>query len=123
MAYSMIGDAVALKKAGRSKAIVSARVAAQAAIKAKILPLQSRGAADAKAGKYAPPPTAPAPDFDTMNYQAGWLATGAALPSGVVRIGAGGRLVEEESPAGSKTPLIIAAAVAVAAVSFLVLRR
>ena len=109
MAYSMIGDAA--RDESKRKAIAIARVEAQAAIKAKILPLQSRGAADAKAGKYAPPPTAPAPDFDTMNYQAGWLATGAALPSGVVRIGAGGRLVEEESPEGSKTPLIIAAAV------------
>ena len=123
MAYSMIGDAAALDKSKRSKAIASARVAAQAAIAAKILPMQSRGAADAKAGKYTPPTPVPAPDFDTQNYQAGWLSTGVALPPGVVRIGDGGRLVEEESPAGSKTPLIIAAAVAVAAVSFLVLRR
>jgi peptidoglycan hydrolase-like protein with peptidoglycan-binding domain len=79
-----------VKPLTKAEAIAKAKEAAKAKTAAKISTMNQRGVADAKAGKYAAPvPTAP-PDFDTMNYQAGWLSTGAALPPGVVRIVAGG---------------------------------
>jgi hypothetical protein len=91
-------DVLALTKA---EAIAKAKKAARAQIEAKVSDMRQRGIADAKVGKYAAPaPTAP-PDFDTMNYQAGWLSTGAALPPGVVPVGAGGI---PRSPAGASGP-------------------
>lgn len=80
----------------RAQAIADAKERAKAAGTKKILDQRQKGAADATAGKYDPPPALPAsaPDFDTMNYQAGWLSTGKALPAGVVHIGAGGKPVE-----------------------------
>ena len=93
--------------AEKAKVIAAAKAAGKKAIEAKVLAMRNKGAADAKAGKYAPPPPAPAPDFDTMNYQAGWKSTGTPLPT--------------EAGGSSKTPLIIGGALAAAA--FIFLRR
>jgi hypothetical protein len=127
MAYTTLGDQAALEAAknelDKKKAIAAAKEKARVSV--QIIALRNKGAANAKAGKYLPPPSVPAPDFDTMNYQAGWLSTGVALPAGVVHIGEGGRPVQgEETAAGaSKTPLIVGGLAAAAAVAFFVLRR
>lgn len=123
MAYTTIGSAEALAAAEKSKALAAAKEKVRTS--GKVALMRNKGAADAKAGKYQPPPSVPTPDFDTMNYQAGWLSTGAALPAGVVRIGDGGRPVQgaETAPQASKTPLVVGGLAAAAAVAFLVLRR
>ena len=74
----------------RDQALAAARDKAKQAAVAKINAQRNKGIADAKAGTYAPPPAVPVPDFDTMNYQAGWISTGKPLPPGVVHIGSGG---------------------------------
>jgi hypothetical protein len=124
----------------KAEAVEKAKEAARAQIEAKISDMRQRGIADAKVGKYAAPaPTAP-PDFDTMNYQAGWLSTGAALPPGVVPVGEGG--IPEESGggagaggaggasgaggaggAGSKFPVVPVAIGAAALAALLLLKR
>lgn len=125
MAYTTVGSTAALTAAEQDKAKAMAAAKEKARTNVKVAVMRSKGAGDAKAGKYLPPPSVPAPDFDTMNYQAGWTSTGAALPAGVVRIGDGGRPVQSsETGAGaSKTPLIVGGLAAAAAVAFLVLRR
>ena len=97
--------------AEKAKAIAAAKVAGKKAIEAKVLAMRNKGAADAKAGKYAPPPPAPAPDFDTMNYREGWKSTGIPLPT------------ESAGGAASKTPLIIGGAVVAAVAAFIFFRR
>jgi hypothetical protein len=115
----------------KAEAIAAAKAAAKAKIAAQVLDMRQKGINDAETRKYAPPaPTAP-PDFNTMNYQAGWLSTGAALPSGVVRIGDGGRPVDAAGGgaaggggAGVDNKMLIAGGVlAAAAVAAVVLMR
>lgn len=115
----------------KAEAIAKAKEAAKAKIAAKVSDMRQKGIADAKVGKYAAPTPIAPPDFDTMNYQAGWLSTGTALPPGVVHIGAGGKPVtdaagggEDAAGGGDNKMLItggILAAAAVAAV--FILRR
>jgi hypothetical protein len=100
-----------LAAAEKAKVIAAAKAAGKKAIEAKVLAMRNKGAADAKAGKYAPPPPAPAPDFDTMNYREGWKSTGIPLPTE----SAGGG-------AASKTPLLVGGAVAAVA-ALILLRR
>lgn len=116
----------------KAEAITAAKAAAKAKIAAQVLDMRQKGINDAETRKYAPPaPTAP-PDFNTMNYQAGWLSTGAALPSGVVRIGDGGRPADAAGGtaagggggAGVDNKMLIAGGVlAAAAVAAVVLMR
>jgi hypothetical protein len=119
MAYTHLGDQATLAATEKAKALA----AAKAASPAKILAMRSKGAADAKAGNYAPPPPAPKPDFDTMNYQAGWKSTGIPLPSGVVEVKAPSAAGGSDDEAGSKTPLIIGGAVVAAVAAFIFFRR
>lgn len=120
-----------VKPLTRDEALKQARDKAKAASTSKVNAMRQKGITDAKAGKYAAPaPTAP-PDFDTMNYQAGWLSTGAALPPGVVHIGAGGVPVTDAGGGGAggggagglDSKLLIAGGIAAAAVLFVVMRR
>lgn len=88
----------------KAEAVAKAKEEAKAKSAAQISDMRQRGIADAKVGKYAAPaPTAP-PDFDTMNYQAGWLSTGAALPPGVVPVGAGGIPRSQAEASGPSGP-------------------
>jgi peptidoglycan hydrolase-like protein with peptidoglycan-binding domain len=116
----------------KAEAIAAAKAAAKAKIAAQVLDMRQKGINDAETRKYAPPaPTAP-PDFNTMNYQAGWLSTGVALPPGVVRIGDGGRPVATAAGgdaagggagAGDNKMLIAGGVLAAAAVAAVVLMR
>jgi hypothetical protein len=74
----------------KAEAIEAAKKKARAQMEDKIARMRQKGIADAMAGRYDPPAPIPAPDYDTMNYQAGWMSTGAALPPGVALVGAGG---------------------------------
>jgi hypothetical protein len=74
----------------KAEAIAKAREAAKAKLANRIALMRQKAIADAMAGRYDPPAPVPAPDYDTMNYQAGWLSTGKALPSGAGGASAGG---------------------------------
>ena len=120
MAY-VLGEASWMEQGiARDRAVTAARTAAkQAAFAAKALPMREKGASDAKAGTYKPPPASPPPDFDTANYQAGWLSTGKSLPANVARVS----YSDENKQGGGKdsTPLIVGGVV-LAAVAFFALR-
>lgn len=88
------------KPATRDEAIKQAKDKAKAAAAAKVNVMRQKGIADAQAGKYAPPVPTDPPDYDTMNYQGGWISTGKPLPPGVILIGAGGVAVTSASDAG-----------------------
>jgi peptidoglycan hydrolase-like protein with peptidoglycan-binding domain len=103
-----------VKPLTKAEAIAQAKEKAKAAAAAKVNAMRQRGIADAKAGKYAPPaPPAPSPDgkpvpdYDTMNYQSGWISTGKPLPPGVILIGAGGVAVTsaEAVDSGASPPV------------------
>lgn len=88
----------AWKKAGlpnrqalsREDLIEQAKVRAKGAAEERAVALRQRGAADANAGTYnPPPPPASGPDFDLRLYQSGWTSTGKPLPTGIAPASAG----------------------------------
>lgn len=110
--------------AAKAEAIAAAVAAAKAKIAAQVLDMRQKGIADAKAGRYAAPAPTPPPDFNTMNYQAGWMSTGAALPPGVVLVGAGGVPVGKASGSTAQNKMLLVGGVVGAAVLLLlVLKR
>jgi len=107
-----------VKPLTRAEAIAKAKEAAKAKTVVQINAMRQKGIDDAKAGRYAAPAPTPPPDFNTMNYQAGWMSTGAALPPGVALV------AKSASGSTDRNKMLIVGGVAGAAVLLLlVLKR
>lgn len=114
----------------REDAIEQAKVRAKGAAEEKAVALRQRGAADANAGAYNPPPKASAgPDYELALYQAGWTSTGKPLPSGVAPASVVAVPTAPTAPARSGTAggiPVVPIAIAVVALgigAFLVMRK
>lgn len=93
----------------RDRAIAAAKSAARSQAEAKIKALRDRGARDARTGSYNPPTPVPPPDFDTINYQAGWQTVKPLPPVVPGKINAQGEPVTTGFPV---VPVALAAGVA-----------
>ena len=106
----------------KAAAIATARARARVDIAAKAKAWKEKVAADARAGRF----DLPADPFDANLYKLAWIATGTPLPQGVSppELPSGGPSGAVDLPAPpSSTPLVVAGAVAVAVVAFLLMRK
>jgi hypothetical protein len=111
----------------KAKAIAAARDKAKTEMEAAAVANRVKVAADVKAGRYDPTLPNQKRDAFTENlYKQYWLATGTPLPQGVSppTLPSGGPSGDVDLPAPpSSVPLVVAGAVAVAVVAFLLMRK